>query len=98
MKEVKEEEPETKPSKRLKMELNLDADDPLDESEAEDSDSDSDDDETAALMAEIQKLKREKAEEQREKVWRIIGLNLACPLIQGFTIYRKKNASVKRKK
>ena len=58
-----------KPSKRLKVEpQNLDADDPLDESEADDSDSDSDDDETAALMAELQKIKREKAAEEQEKV------------------------------
>ena len=59
---------ESKPSKRLKVEQNLDADDPLDESDADDSDSDSDDDdETAALMAELQKIKREKAVEEREK-------------------------------
>ena len=31
-------------------------------------DSDSDDDDTAALMAELQKIKREKAEEEQEKV------------------------------
>ena len=44
---------------------NLDQDDPLDESE--DSDSDSDDD-TAALMAELQKIKEEKAKEEAEQV------------------------------
>ena len=39
-----------------------------DESDADaDSDSDSDDDETAALMAELQKIKREKAVDEREK-------------------------------
>merc|ERR1712111_287403 len=57
-----------KPQKRLKVEQNLDADDPLDESDVDaDSDSDSDDDETAALMAELQKIKREKAVDEREK-------------------------------
>merc|ERR1712115_676231 len=63
------EEIEEKPAKRLKVEpQNLDADDPLDESDTGDSDSDSDDDdETAALMAELQKIKREKAAEEQEK-------------------------------
>jgi len=57
-----------KPQKRLKMDQNLDADDPLDDSDADvDSDSDSDDDETAALMAELQKIKREKAADEQEK-------------------------------
>ena len=64
----KEKEEVDKPPKRLKLEQNLDADDPLDESDAGDSDSDSDDDETAALMAELQKIKREKAAEEKEKV------------------------------
>merc|ERR1711884_1020247 len=68
----KEKEEVDKPPKRLKIEQNLDADDPLDESDAGDSDSDSDDDETAALMAELQKIKREKAAEEKEKVMLII--------------------------
>lgn len=64
----KDEIEKTTTSKRLKLEpQNLDADDPLDDSDAGDSDSDSDDDETAALMAELQKIKREKAVEEREK-------------------------------
>ena len=47
----------------------------MDESDAGDSDSDSDDDdETAALMAELQKIKREKAAEEQEKV----RLPLSC--------------------
>ena len=46
---------------------NLDADDPLDDSDDTDSDSDSDDD-TAALMAELHKIKQEKAQEEAEKV------------------------------
>lgn len=48
---------------------NLDADDPLGDSDA-DSDSDDDDDDdddTAALMAELQKIKKEKAFEEQEK-------------------------------
>lgn len=45
---------------------NLDADEPLDDSDDSD-DSDSDDDDTAALMAELQKIKREKAQEEEEK-------------------------------
>ena len=50
---------------------NLDADDPLDDSEddsANASDSDSDDDDAALLMAELQKIKQEKAMEDQEKV------------------------------
>ena len=64
----KEKDEVEKPPKRLKVEQNLDADDPLDDSDVADSDSDSDDDETAALMAELQKIKREKAVEEKEKV------------------------------
>ncbi|XP_053558505.1 protein CWC15 homolog [Bombina bombina] len=46
---------------------NLDADDPLtNEEEYEDSDNDSDDD-TAALIAELEKIKKERAEEQARK-------------------------------
>ncbi|CAH2225446.1 spliceosome-associated CWC15 homolog [Pelobates cultripes] len=46
---------------------NLDADDPLtDEEEDDDSDEDSDDD-TAALLAELEKIKKERAEEQARK-------------------------------
>lgn len=43
----------------------LDADDPLDEDE---SDSDSDEDDTAALLAELQRIKKERAAEQAKKV------------------------------
>ena len=43
----------------------LDADDPLDD---EDSDSDSDEDDTAALQAELQAIKKERAEDQAKKV------------------------------
>ncbi|XP_044079627.1 protein CWC15 homolog [Siniperca chuatsi] len=47
---------------------NLDADDPLtDDEEDEDSEEDSDDDDTAALLAELEKIKKERAEEQERK-------------------------------
>jgi hypothetical protein len=45
--------------------VNLDADDPVDDS---DSDSGDSDDDTAMLMAELQKIKAEKAMEEAEKV------------------------------
>ncbi|XP_038608894.1 spliceosome-associated protein CWC15 homolog [Tachyglossus aculeatus] len=46
---------------------NLDADDPLTD-EAED-DEDSEDDDTAALLAELEKIKKERAEEEARKEW-----------------------------
>ncbi|XP_060941788.1 protein CWC15 homolog [Limanda limanda] len=47
---------------------NLDADDPLtDDDEDEDSDEDSEDDSTAALLAELEKIRKERAEEQERK-------------------------------
>ena len=59
------------PVKRTRAEpvtmANLDADDPVDSSE--DSDSDSDDD-TAVLMAELNKIKAEKARDEEEKEMR----------------------------
>ncbi len=46
----------------------IDADDPIDDSDnTDDSDSDSDDD-AALLMMELNKIKQEKAMEEREKV------------------------------
>ncbi|MEE6472963.1 hypothetical protein FKM82_009791 [Ascaphus truei] len=45
---------------------NLDADDPLTDEDDDDSDDDSDDD-TAALLAELEKIKKERAEEQARK-------------------------------
>uniref|UniRef100_A0A8D0AP49 CWC15 spliceosome associated protein homolog n=1 Tax=Sander lucioperca TaxID=283035 RepID=A0A8D0AP49_SANLU len=48
---------------------NLDADDPLtDDDEDEDSEEDSDDDDTAALLAELEKIKKERAEEWDDDV------------------------------
>ena len=48
---------------------NLDADDPLTDEEDEDEDFEekSDDDDTAALLAELEKIKTERAEEQARK-------------------------------
>jgi protein CWC15 len=43
----------------------LDADDPLDE---DDSESESEDDDTEALMAELQRIRKERAAEQAKKV------------------------------
>lgn len=55
-------------SKRLKLDqvpaASLDADDPLEE---EDSDSDASDDDTEALLAELNKIKKERAMEQAKK-------------------------------
>lgn len=55
-------------AKRQKLDqvpaASLDADDPLDE----DSESDSDEDDTAALLAELQRIKKERAAEQAKKV------------------------------
>ena len=78
----KEKDEVDRPPKRLKVEQNLDADDPLDESDADDSDSDSDDDETAALMAELQKIKREKAVEEKEKVCFVFSFSPYIHLIR----------------
>lgn len=58
----------TSSAKRQKLDqvpaASLDADDPLDEDE---SDSDSDEDETAVLLAELQRIKKERAAEQAKK-------------------------------
>lgn len=47
----------------------LDADDPL---EGDSSDSDDSDDDTAALLAELNKIKKERAIEQAKKVSRVV--------------------------
>ncbi|XP_058118462.1 protein CWC15 homolog [Anopheles ziemanni] len=54
------------PSKRQKLDApqNLDADDPVD---SENSDSDSDEDDTAALLAELNKIKQERAADMAKK-------------------------------
>lgn len=70
-------ESSTSNAKRQKLDqvpaASLDADDPLDD---EDSDSDSDEDDTAALLAELQRIKKERAAEQAKKV------NIVSVLIQ----------------
>lgn len=55
-------------NKRQKLEsaTNLDADDPVDEDSSDNSDNDSDDD-TAALLAELNKIKRERAADNEQK-------------------------------
>ena len=54
--------------KQVLADFAQDADDPLEDDEESDADSDSDsDDDTAALMAELQKIKAEKAVEERER-------------------------------
>lgn len=57
------------PAKKARSDhTNLDADDPVDDSEASDEDDSSDDeDDTAALMAELQRIKKERAAEQLKK-------------------------------
>jgi protein CWC15 len=51
-------------AKRQKFEQNPDADDPV---ESEDSDDDDSDDDTAALQAELNKIKNERAQEEAKK-------------------------------
>lgn len=59
----------TSSAKRQKLDqvpaASLDADDPLDDDE---TDSDSDEDDTAVLLAELQRIKKERAAEQAKKV------------------------------
>lgn len=59
----------TSSAKRQKLDqvpaASLDADDPLDDDE---SDSESDEDDTAVLLAELQRIKKERAAEQAKKV------------------------------
>lgn len=60
-------------SKRQKVDqapaASLDADDPLDD---DDSESEDDEDDTAALLAELQRIKKERAAEQAKKVFKNI--------------------------
>jgi len=56
------------PKKSRTEHANIDADEPVDDSDADDADDDSDDeDDTAALMAELQRIKKERAAEQARK-------------------------------
>lgn len=90
-------------TKRQKLEQNPDADDPI-ESDNSDNDSDSDDD-TAALLAELNKIKRERAvdtakkeaekvqEDERIRMENILSGN---PLLN-YTSAPKGSAKVKRR-
>ena len=61
-------------SKKSRLEpANLDADDPVDASD-DSSDDDSDDDDAALLMAELQKIKQEKAMEEQDKVLKELSM------------------------
>lgn len=53
----------------------LDADDPL---ESEDSSDDDSDDDTAALLAELNRIKKERASDQARKVSRFVEMLLCC--------------------
>ncbi|XP_056646254.1 protein CWC15 homolog [Diorhabda sublineata] len=77
-KELEEREREKRPgirvvehSKRLKLDqvpaASLDADDPLDEGDSDSSDGDDDDDDTEALLAELSKIKKERALDTAKK-------------------------------
>lgn len=57
-------------SKRPRLEqlpTNLDADDPVDDDDDDDSDESDDDDDTAELLAELQRIKKERAQEEAKK-------------------------------
>ncbi|KAJ7392577.1 complexed with cef1p [Desmophyllum pertusum] len=47
---------------------NLDADDPVDDDDDDDSDESDDEDDTAELLAELQRIKKERAQEEARKV------------------------------
>jgi len=84
-------------SKRARAEpistANLDADDPIDEDDSDASDSDEDD--TAQLLAELTRIKKERAQESAKKVIKQANENY------GFLIYnfnpRKQKKGWKRK-
>ena len=50
----------------------LDADDPADDEDDDDEEGDSDDDDAAALLAELNKIKKERAAEHARQVRRIL--------------------------
>jgi len=60
-------EPQTSSKRpRIEQNRNLDADDPVDDSD-EDSDDSDDEDDTAELLAELQRIKKERAQEEARK-------------------------------
>lgn len=92
-------------SKRQKVETNLDVDDPVEDSDKSDSDDDSDDD-TAALLAELNKIKRERAVEsskkeaqhkQEEERIRMENILSGNPLLNYSAGAPKSNLKVKRR-
>lgn len=68
-------------SKRLKLDqapaASLDADDPLDDDDSDDPDSE---DDTAALLAELSRIRKERATEQLKKVSLHAQIGICFPL------------------
>jgi hypothetical protein len=84
-------------SKRARTEqistANLDADDPLDDDDSDASDSDEDD--TAQLLAELNRIKKERAQENSKKAWSIIVWSLET--IINLLIFRRQRKEWRRK-
>lgn len=90
-------------AKRQKLEQNPDADDPVDSDRSDDEDSD---DDTAALLAELNKIKRERLQEnakkevekqQHEEKIRMENILSGNPLLNYTAAPQKSNAKVKRR-
>lgn len=90
-------------AKRQKLEQNPDADDPVDSEHSEDEDSD---DDTAALLAELNKIKRERMQEtakkeaekqQEDERIRMENILSGNPLLNYTSAAPKGNAKVKRR-
>ena len=94
-------------TKRQKLEQNPDADDPVDDSEnSDESSDDDDDDDTAALLAELNKIKSERAQEaakkeaekqQEEEKIRMENILSGNPLLNYSAGGSKGNTKVKRR-
>ncbi|KAG5682734.1 hypothetical protein PVAND_012067 [Polypedilum vanderplanki] len=91
-------------TKRQKLEQNPDADDPVESDNSDDSDSD--DDDTAALLAELNKIKNERAQEnakkeaekqQEEERIRLENILSGNPLLNYSAGTSKGNTKVKRR-
>lgn len=90
-------------AKRQKLEQNIDADDPVDSDHSEDEDSD---DDTAALLAELNKIKHERLQEnakkeaerqQEEERIRMENILSGNPLLNYASSAPKGNVKVKRR-
>lgn len=90
-------------AKRQKLEQNPDADDPIDSDRSDEEDSD---DDTAALLAELNKIKRERMQEnakkeqekqQQEEKIRMENILSGNPLLNYTAATQKTNAKVKRR-